>query len=97
MPASKNAFRSLTKKLKRACKYGGYAGNPREIDALLDHWVLLRYCATDYDARRWGFDPEHWMAPERMTMEEQARCGRPGGRVDSRRANSDDRHSLGQE
>jgi len=69
MPATKNAFRGLTRKLKRAVK----EGNSQLVDQLLDHWVDIRDRATEYDAAKWGFDPEHWMAPERMTMERLAR------------------------
>ncbi|MFF7365648.1 hypothetical protein [Streptomyces sp. NPDC008125] len=35
---------------------------------LLDEWLVIRDCATERDAARWGFDPDRWCESERAEL-----------------------------
>lgn len=37
-------------------------------DELLDLWFDHQHRATDWDAARWGFNPDRWMETERAEM-----------------------------
>ncbi|MFD3714289.1 hypothetical protein [Streptomyces sp. NPDC058677] len=72
MPASPKAFEALAVRLR-------YAKDAGAVDALLDRWVDYRDRATEWDAARWGFDPDRWFEAERAELARRARMG-----VDSR-------------
>lgn len=39
------------------------------LDQLLDLYLDYRDRATEWDAEKWGFNPERWMLDERRRME----------------------------
>jgi len=41
-------------------------------DELLDIWLDYRDRATEWDAERWGFNPDTWMLAERRMMDKAA-------------------------
>ncbi|MCF1597721.1 MULTISPECIES: hypothetical protein [Streptomyces] len=54
MPAHPAAFAHLAARLRRT-------RDPALRDQLLDIWIDIRDRATEWDARRWGFeDPDTW-------------------------------------
>lgn len=50
--------------------------DPTERDAVLDRILAARDQATEWDADRWGFDPDRWMEAERVEL-----ASRAGGRL----------------
>lgn len=66
MPAALQAFESLAVRLRSA-------SDPRSVDMLLDTWLDYRDRATEWDAKRWGFDPSLWCAKERAELIRRAR------------------------
>lgn len=66
MPADPKAFEALAVRLR-------FASDPGSVDMLLDQWLAYRDQATEWDARRWGFDPCRWCHPERAELIRRAR------------------------
>jgi hypothetical protein len=69
VPASPKAFTALAERLVAA-------GTTAERDALLDRWLDYRDRATEWDARRWGFDPDRWLEKERAELSRRSRFER---------------------
>ncbi|MFD8407200.1 hypothetical protein ACFV1G_21245 [Streptomyces anulatus] len=46
--------------------------DPDRRNELLDEWLAIRDQATEWDARRWGFDPDRWCEIERAAMQRRA-------------------------
>lgn len=61
MPAAEGVFMILEQKLKGT-------DNRLIQDRLLDIWVDYRDRATEWDADKWGFNPDRWMKREREQM-----------------------------
>jgi hypothetical protein len=55
MPAHPAAFARLAAELRRT-------RDPARRDQLLDTWLDYRDRATEWDARRWGLEPDDWAA-----------------------------------
>ncbi|MCX5562746.1 hypothetical protein [Streptomyces sp. NBC_00038] len=67
MPASQAAFEALAVRLR-------FASDPGSVDMLLDTWLDYRDRATEWDAKRWGFeDPDRWCERERAELNRRAR------------------------
>lgn len=49
--------------------------DPATVDMLLDQWLDYRDRATEWDAARWGFDPDRWFEAERAELNRRARMG----------------------
>lgn len=62
MPASPEAFERLARHI------AGAEGNRLLQDGLLDIWLEYRDLATEWDADKWGFNPDRWMRQERARM-----------------------------
>ena len=43
--------------------------DPKNIDLYLDLLYDAMCRATEWDAEKWGFDPDRWMAEQRVLME----------------------------
>jgi hypothetical protein len=41
---------------------------PSQVDILLDQYADSLLRATEWDAGRWGFDPDRWFAAERVQL-----------------------------
>lgn len=41
-------------------------------DRWLDEWIDVTTRATEWDADQWGFNPDTWMAEERVEMDRRA-------------------------
>lgn len=39
-----------------------------QADAALDEYLDCELLATEWDAERWGFDPDRWMEQERVDL-----------------------------
>jgi hypothetical protein len=59
--ASPKAFEALAVRLR-------FATSAEAVDALLDTWLDYRDRATEWDAARWGFDPDRWCETERAEL-----------------------------
>ncbi|WP_405991076.1 hypothetical protein [Streptomyces sp. NBC_00986] len=66
MAASPKAFEALAVRLR-------FASDPGSVDLLLDTWLDYRDRATEWDAARWGFDPDRWFERERAELAGRAR------------------------
>ncbi|MER7350951.1 hypothetical protein ABT390_36710 [Streptomyces aurantiacus] len=66
MPASPKAFDALAERIRRAA-------DAATADMLLDRWLDYRDRATEWDAARWGFDPNRWCEPERSELMRRSR------------------------
>ncbi|MGA5489587.1 hypothetical protein ACPCK1_17745 [Streptomyces pseudogriseolus] len=66
MPASQKAFEALAVRLR-------YAKGADAVDDLLDRWIDYRDRATEWDAARWGFDPDRWCQRDRAELSRRAR------------------------
>ncbi|WP_125262828.1 hypothetical protein [Streptomyces alboflavus] len=66
MPASPKAFAALAERL---------SNTPDAVtrDMLLDRWLDYRDRATEWDAARWGFDPDRWCEHERAELVRRGR------------------------
>lgn|GEM_PF-6679779 len=65
MGAHPGAFAHLADQIKDATR-------PDVIDSLLDQWWDIQHRATEWDAEKWGFDPDRWMSRERAEMRRRA-------------------------
>ncbi|MGI5418644.1 hypothetical protein [Actinomadura luteofluorescens] len=61
MPAHAKAI----ERLQRAI---GQASTRTAQDAVLDEILDVQQSATEWDADRWGFNPDRWMAAERAEL-----------------------------
>lgn len=75
MPAHEKAYDRirrtlilLTSKRTRVRTQQDYTTLTRTIDQYLDEWAQIMYCATEWDANKWGFSDESWMVEERKQM-----------------------------
>jgi hypothetical protein len=66
MAADNRAFEALAVRLQ-------FASDPGSVDMLLDTWLDYRDRATEWDAARWGFDPDRWFESERAELARRAR------------------------
>jgi len=46
-----------------------------KVDEILDQFLSWELLATEWDADKWGLDPDGWMGPERQELRRRA-CGR---------------------
>ena len=53
------------------------ATSPGFRDQLLEQLYDADNRATDWDARQWGFQPDKWMAAERLAMRNAGGCDWP--------------------
>lgn len=65
MPAHPRAFWRLAEELASAT-------DPGRRDELLDEWIDYRDRATEWDADRWGLNPDFWCLKERDEMDRRA-------------------------
>ncbi|MFI9012615.1 hypothetical protein ACIGZI_01115 [Streptomyces griseus] len=65
MPAHPKAFQRIADQLATTT-------DPDHRNELLDQWLDIRDQATEWDARRWGFDPDRWCEIERAAMQRRA-------------------------
>ncbi|MEW1630790.1 hypothetical protein AB0387_25950 [Streptomyces sp. NPDC089173] len=65
MPAHPKAFQRIADQLATTT-------DPDRRNELLDEWLDYRDQATEWDARRWGFDPDRWCEIERAAMQRRA-------------------------
>ncbi|MFI6465696.1 hypothetical protein [Streptomyces sp. NPDC050538] len=75
VPADRKAFDVLAERIAAAA-------TPEVRDVLLDQWLDYRDRATEWDARRWGFDPDRWLEKERAELSRRSRFGRGDVQLD---------------